>query len=98
MIRDAIMDDNLQGVAWPRSRNGMQTWGDQTRYPTGGSTRKRGCGTFPSLGVGGSPPPEVLSLLHHNGLMGTVGCSMFCLHCRFGNVPQKTVAAMVQKD
>ena len=57
----------MQGVAWPRSRNGMQTRGSQTRYQTAGSTRKQGCATISYLGDADSPPPEVLSLHDING-------------------------------
>ena len=46
----------------------MQTRGSQTRYPTAGCTRKRGCATFSCFGDADSPPPEVLSLLDINSL------------------------------
>ena len=57
----------MQGLTWPRGRNGIQTRGSQARYPTAGSTRKRGCATFSYFGGADSPPPEVISLLDING-------------------------------
>ena len=63
MFIDSTRGVIMQGVAWPRDRNGTQTLCSQTRYPTAVSTRKRGCVTFSYLGDAGSPPPEVLSLL-----------------------------------
>ena len=97
MLRDSIKDDIFAGFDFVPLSKWDTDAGQSHPISNGGEyalTRLRHVLTLATLIV--FRPRCYLGLVLTNHLMDIVGCWLVCFVCRFGDLPQQTVAAQVE--